>query len=116
VAASVIGAERMGSASWISGERTTTSRAGSGSVAASSLQSSRRLLRRPSPSARGLLRQPPEFLVSSSPRAPPAGSCSLRPRHLSTKRQVYQSTCDYDYSRRFFDFSRVLTFNNAGHG
>jgi hypothetical protein len=36
VAASVIGAERMGSASWISGERTTTSRAGSGSVAASS--------------------------------------------------------------------------------
>jgi hypothetical protein len=32
VAASVIGAERMGSASWISGERTTTSRAGSGGV------------------------------------------------------------------------------------
>jgi hypothetical protein len=29
---------------------------------------------------------------------------------------VYQSTCDYDYSRRFFDFSRVLTFNNAGFG
>jgi hypothetical protein len=29
---------------------------------------------------------------------------------------VYQSTCDYDYSRRFFDFSRVLTFNTAGHG
>jgi hypothetical protein len=23
---------------------------------------------------------------------------------------------DYDYSRRFFDFSRILTFNNAGHG
>jgi hypothetical protein len=34
VAASVIGAERIGSASWISGERTTTSRVGSGSVAA----------------------------------------------------------------------------------
>jgi hypothetical protein len=32
------------------------------------------------------------------------------------KRQVYQSTCDYYYSRRFFDFSRVLTFNNTGHG
>jgi hypothetical protein len=28
---------------------------------------------------------------------------------------VNQSTCDYDYSRGFFDFSRILTFNNAGH-
>jgi hypothetical protein len=36
VAASDIGAERTGSASWISGERTTTSRAGSGSVSSPS--------------------------------------------------------------------------------
>jgi hypothetical protein len=36
VAASVIGAERMGSASWISMERTTTYRAGSGGAVASS--------------------------------------------------------------------------------
>jgi hypothetical protein len=36
LAASVIGVDRMGSASWISGERTTTSRAGSGCVVASS--------------------------------------------------------------------------------
>jgi hypothetical protein len=49
------------------------------------LQSSRRLLRRPPPSARGILRQPPESLVSSSPWAPPTGSRSLRPQHLSTK-------------------------------
>jgi hypothetical protein len=27
---------------------------------------------------------------------------------------VYQSTCDYDYSTRHFDLSRVLTFNYAG--
>jgi hypothetical protein len=33
------------------------------------------------------------------------------------RRQVHPSYLhDYDYSRRFFDFSRVLTFNNAGHG
>jgi hypothetical protein len=33
------------------------------------------------------------------------------------RRRVHQSYLhDYDYSRRFFDFSRVLTFNNAGHG
>jgi hypothetical protein len=36
VAAAVIGAERMGSESWISGERTTTSRAGSGCAVAPS--------------------------------------------------------------------------------
>jgi hypothetical protein len=29
---------------------------------------------------------------------------------------VYQSTCDYDYSTRHFDLSRVLTFNDAGLG
>jgi hypothetical protein len=29
---------------------------------------------------------------------------------------VYQSTCNYDYSTRHFDFSRVLTFNDAGLG
>jgi hypothetical protein len=29
---------------------------------------------------------------------------------------VYQSTCNYDYSTRHFDFSRVLTFNYAGFG
>jgi hypothetical protein len=27
---------------------------------------------------------------------------------------VYQLTCDYDYSTRHFDLSRVLTFNDAG--
>jgi hypothetical protein len=55
--------------------------------------------------------------VSSSPLALPLGYRSLRPQRLSTRRQVHQSYLnDYDYSRRFFDFSRVLTFNNAGHG
>jgi hypothetical protein len=29
---------------------------------------------------------------------------------------VYQSTCNYDYSTRHFDLSRVLTFNDAGLG
>jgi hypothetical protein len=29
---------------------------------------------------------------------------------------VYQSTCNYDYSTKHFDFSRVLTFNDAGLG
>jgi hypothetical protein len=29
---------------------------------------------------------------------------------------MYQSTCNYDYSTRHFDLSRVLTFNDAGLG
>jgi hypothetical protein len=61
VAASVIGTERMGSASWISGERTTTSRVGSGCAVVSS----------------------PPVAVAASPTAtsicsgaPPAASCT----------------------------------------
>jgi hypothetical protein len=55
------------------------------------LQSPRRLLRRPPPSARGLLRQPPESPVPHPQRAPPTGYRSPRPQHLSTRGQVYQS-------------------------
>jgi hypothetical protein len=115
VAASVIVAERMGSASWISGERTTTSRAGSGCAVASSPRSLRQPLRRPPPSARGLLRQPPESLVSSYPRAPLMGCRSPRPQCLSTRRQAHQCYLTPTTTLRgYYSLSRVLTFDYAG--
>jgi hypothetical protein len=35
---------------------------------------------------------------------------------VDKRRQVYQSTYDYDYFTRHFDLNRVLTFNDAGLG
>jgi hypothetical protein len=91
VEASVIDVERIGSASWISSERTTTSRAGSGSAsspsppviaAASSVATS---------IGSGLLQQPLESPVPHPQRAPPTGCRSPRPQNLSTREQVHQS-------------------------
>jgi hypothetical protein len=81
------------------------------------LQSSRRLLRRPPLSARGLLRQPPMFPVPRPLREPPTGSLFPRPQHLLARRQVYQSNMVTTTTlRRHSNLSRVLTFNDAGLG
>jgi hypothetical protein len=91
VAASVIGAERIGSASWISGNQTTTSRAGSGCASSPSPKSLQQPLRRSPPPAWGLLRQLPRSPVPRHQRVPLPGYHFLRLQHLSSKVQVYQS-------------------------
>jgi hypothetical protein len=79
------------------------------------LRSLWRPLRRPPPSARGLLQQPPALLVSTSPWASPQGFRSLRLQRLSTRRHVHQrhlttTTTLWGY----YNLSRVLTFDYAG--
>jgi hypothetical protein len=118
VAASVIGAERMGSASWISGERTTTSRVGSGCTVASS----------------------PPVAVAASPMdtsislgAPPAAYCSCGVKFCvgitagmslpSASAPINKEDKCISVIRRlrllfegYYSLSRVLTFDHAGLG
>jgi hypothetical protein len=72
-------------------------------------------LSRPPPSARGLLRLPPESPVPRPLRAPPTGYRFFRPQHLSTKKtSVSVNMATTTTLRRHFNHSRVLTFNYAG--
>jgi hypothetical protein len=93
----------------------TTSRAGSGSASSPLLQSSRRLLRRPPRSARGLLWQLPESPVPHLQRAPPTGYRFPRLQHLSTKKTSGSVLPGgYDYSSGLLPPEQVLTIYDAG--
>jgi hypothetical protein len=98
VVASDIGAERIGSASWIFGERTTTSKLTSCRASPHTSSATRGLL---SPMAQLLLRWPPRLPAQRLQPAQPQGGCYPRLLPLSTQdiRDQFSGGFDY-YSRK----------------
>jgi hypothetical protein len=110
-----MGADRMGSASWISGERTTTSRAGSGCVVASSPP----IIAAASPAATSISSGAPPAVSRVSgvkfSMGTAAGIFLPSAQRLSTRRQVHQSyLTTMTTLRGYYSLSKVLTFDNAG--
>jgi hypothetical protein len=112
--ASVIGVERMGSASWISGERTTTSRVASGGTVASSppvataASSAASSIGSGAPSAASDTRGVKFCIGTAAGMSLPSASAPVKKKTSASA----TTTTLWEY----YTLSRVLTFDHAGFG